>query len=203
MTDSGSSTEGITSEGITSEGGAMEVENTFGPELRARRLLLGYSVKKLAKLSGISRRWITCSEEGSNITIEVLRKLMQTMKMTVITIYPGITAEAGLANTGVAELAEAVDEITRSAVLSRQAAERIRSFTLGVGKSVPKDTPDDERFNERAATLVTHFTEHVRSLSDPDKLQKVEKAVSSFLRPQTDAQGTAKALPGRRKKSSG
>lgn len=203
MTDSGSSTEGITGEGITTEGGAMEVENTFGLELRARRLLLGYSVKKLAKLSGISRRWITCAEEGSNITIDVLRKLMQTMKMTVITIYPGITAEAGLADTGVAELAEAVDEITRSTALSRQAAERIRSFTLGVGKSVPKDTPDDERFNERAATLVTHFTEHVRSLSDPDKLQKVEKAVSSFLRPQTDAQGTAKAPPGRRKKSSG
>lgn len=181
----------------------MDVENSFGQELRARRLLLGFSVKKLAKLSGVSRRWITCAEEGSNITIDVLRKLMQTMKMTVITIYPGITAEAGLADTGVTELAAAVDEITRSAGLAHQAAERIRTFTLGVGKSVPKDTPDDERFNERAATLVTHFTEHVRSLSDPDKLQKVEKAVSSFLRPETEAPGTVKAPAGRRRKSSG
>jgi len=181
----------------------MEVENRFGLELRARRLLLGYSVKKLSKLSGVSRRWIACAEAGSNITIEVLRKLMQTMRMTVITIYPGITAEAGLADTGIAELAAAVDEISQSAGLARQAAERIRSFTLGVGKSVPKDTPDDERFNERAAALVTHFAEHVRSLSDPDKLQKVEKAVSTFLRPEEDAPRTAKALPRRRRKSSG
>ncbi len=181
----------------------MDVENSFGLELRARRLLLGYSVKKLAKLSGVSRRWITCAEEGSNITIEVLRKLMQTMRMTVITIFPGLTAEAGLADTGIAELAAAVEEITGSAALARQAGERIKSFALGVGKSVPKDTPENEGFNERAAALVTHFTEHVRSLSDPDNLQKVEKAVSSFLRPEADAQGTAKAPPGRRRKSSG
>jgi len=185
------------------EGGVMDIEKSFALELKARRLLLGLSVKKLSKLSGVSRRWITCAEEGSNITVEVLRKLMQTMDMTVITICPGITAGAGRADRDVSSLAAAVEEITRSIELALRAADRIKSFTLGVGKSVPKDTPQDEGVNERAAALVTHFTEHVRSLSDPDKLQKVEKAVSSFLRPQTEAQGTAKAPPGRRRKSSG
>lgn len=181
----------------------MDIENSFGLELRARRLLLGYSVKKLSKLSGVSRRWITCAEQGSNITVEVLTKLMRTMNMSVITICPGITGEAGLAAPGTTELAEAVAEITRSTVLSQQAVERIKSFIVGVGKSVPKDTPENEGFTERAAELVTHFTEHVRSLSDPDKLQKVEEAVSGVLRPEAEAQGTAKARPGRRRKSSG
>jgi transcriptional regulator with XRE-family HTH domain len=198
MTESGSSTEGI-----TSEGGAMDIENSFGLELRARRLLLGYSVKKMSKLSGVSRRWITCAEQGSNITVDVLTKLMRTMNMSVITICPGITGEAGLAAPGTAELAEAVAEITRSTGLSQQAVERIKSFIVGVGKSVPKDTPESEGFNERAARLVTHFTEHVRSLSDTDKLQKVEEAVSGILRPEAEAQGTARALRGRRRKSSG
>ena len=181
----------------------MDVEKSFALELRARRLLLGYSVKRLSKLSGVSRRWITCAEDGSNITIDVLRKLMQTMNMTVITICPGITGQAGLANIDTHALAEAVDEITRSTGLSQQAVERLKSFIVGVGKSVPKDTPENEGFTERATDLVTRFTEQVRSLSDPDKLQKVEEAVSGVLKPEADAQGTAKARPGRRRKSSG
>jgi transcriptional regulator with XRE-family HTH domain len=187
----------------TTEGGAMDVEKSFALELKARRLLLGFSVKKLSKLSGVSRRWITCAEEGSNITIEVLRKLMETMRMTVITIAPGITGQAGLPNIDTSSLAQAVEEINRSAQLSGQAAERIKSFAVGVGKSVPKDTPLDEGVNERASSLVARFTEHVRSLGDPGKLQKVEEAVSGILRPETEAQGTTKALPGRRRKSSG
>ncbi|HXA18188.1 MAG TPA: helix-turn-helix domain-containing protein [Thermoanaerobaculia bacterium] len=181
----------------------MDIENSFGLELRARRLLLGYSVKKLSKLAGVSRRWISCAEQGSNITVDVLAKLMRTMNMTVITICPGITGEAGLAAPGTTELAEAVAEITRSTGLSQQAVERIKSFIVGVGKSVPKDTPESEGFTERATALVTHFTEHVHSLSDPDKLQKVEDAVSGILKPEAGAQGTAKARPGRRRKSSG
>jgi len=179
----------------------MDIEKSFALELRARRLLLGYSVKKLAKMSGVSRRWITCAEEGSNITIDVLRKLMQTMNMTVITICPGITGQAGLSKIDTHALAEAVEEITRGTGLSQQAAERIKSFIAGVGKSVPKDTPENEGFTERATDLVTRFTEHVRSVSDPDKLQKVEEAVSGVLRPESEAQGTAKARPGRRRKS--
>jgi transcriptional regulator with XRE-family HTH domain len=181
----------------------MNEENTFGLQLNARRELLGLSIKRLAKLSGISRRWIVCAEQGSNITIDVLRKLMQAMKMTIINIGQGMTIDAGPTIHDTASLAEAVDDITRSVQLAQQAADRIRTFTLGVGKSVPKDTPEEERFNERAAALVTHFAEHVRSLSDPDKLQKVEKAVSAFLRPEEDAPRTAKALPRGRRKSSG
>lgn len=178
-------------------------EKSFALELRARRLLLGLSIKKLSKLSGVSRRWVTCAEQGSNITIEVLTKLMQTMNISVITISPGLKAEAGQPARGTAELAEAVDEIARSTELARHAAERIKSFTLGVGKSVLKDTPESEGFTERAAALVTLFTEHVRSLGDTDNLQKVEEAVSGILRPEAEAQGTARALPGRRRKSSG
>ncbi|SRR5258706_2973655 len=181
----------------------MDVEKSFALELRARRLLLGLSIKKLAKLSAVSRRWTTCAEEGSNITIDVLTKLMQTMDMTVITICPGITTAAGLADRDISSLAEAVEEITRSLELALRVADRIKSFILGVGKSVQKDTPESEGFNERAARLVTHFTEHVRSLSDTDKLQKVEEAVGGILRPEAEAQGTAKALRGRRRKSSG
>jgi len=181
----------------------MDVEKSFALELRARRLLLGLSIKKLSKLSGVSRRWIACAEQGSNITIDVLARLMQTMRMTVITVSPGITGQAGLEKIDISSLAEAVEEVTRSSDLSRQAGERIKSFIVGVGKSVPNDTPQDERVNERASDLVAHFTEYVRSLSDPDKLQKVEEAVSGILRPEAEAQAAAKARPGRRRKSSG
>jgi transcriptional regulator with XRE-family HTH domain len=193
----------MTDSGSTTKGGAMDVEKSFALELRARRLLLGLSIKKLSNLSGLSRRWVTCAERGSNITIDVLTRLMQTMNISVITICPGLTAEAGLAARGTAELAEAVDEITRSTALAQHAAERIKSLAMGVGKSVSKDTPQDEGVNERASSLLTRFTEHVRSLSDPDKLQKIEEAVSSVLRPEAEAQGTAKSRPGRRRKSSG
>ncbi len=183
----------------------MDVEKSFALELRARRLLLGLSIKNLSKMSGLSRRWIACAEQGSNITIDVLAKLMVTMRMTVITISPGITGQAGLENIDTHSLAEAVDEITRSTGLCQQAAARIKRFIVGVGKSVPKETPQDEGVNERAAALVTHFTENVCSLSDPDRLQKVEEAVSGILRPEAEgeAQGKAKAPPGRRRKSAG
>jgi hypothetical protein len=87
--------------------------------------------------------------------------------------------------------------------LAQQAANRIRTFTLGVGKSVTNDTPNDEGFNGRAAALVTHFAQHVRSLSDPAKLQKVERAVSNLLRPEEEAPGTAKAIPRRKRRGSG
>ena len=179
----------------------MDVEKSFALELRARRQLLGLSIKKLSKLSGVSRRWIACAEQGSNITVDVLGKLMQTMNMTVITICTGITAEAGLAAPRTAELSETVAEITRISELAQHAAQRIKSFTVALGKSVQKDTPENEGFTEKATDLVTRFTEHVRSLSDPGKLQKVEEAVSGILRPEAEAQGTAKALRGRRRKS--
>jgi transcriptional regulator with XRE-family HTH domain len=181
----------------------MNEENSFGLELKARRELLELSVKRLAKLSGVSRRWIVCAEDGSNITIDVLRKLMQAMKMTGITISPGLTINAGLVAQDTASLALAVEDITRSTELAQQAANRIRTFTLGVGKSVTNDTPNDEGFNGRAAALVTHFAQHVRSLSDPAKLQKVERAVSNLLRPEEEAPGTAKAIPRRKRRGSG
>lgn len=180
----------------------MHDDNSFGAELRARREQLGISMKKLSALSGVSRRGIFCAEHSSNIGMDTLKKLMHALTMTRITICPGVTADAGLAAHGTASLAAAVEDITRSSELAQQAADRIRSFTLGVGISVPKDTPVGEGFNERAAALVTQFTEHVRSLDDPLKLQKVEKAVSNFLRPEEDAPRTAKALPRRRRRSS-
>ncbi|MEA2163805.1 MAG: hypothetical protein QOK37_1932 [Thermoanaerobaculia bacterium] len=179
----------------------MHMENTFGMQLKARRELLGLSVKKLSKFSGVSRRWIVCAEESRNISIEILKKLMQAMQMTGVVIAPGMTVGASPTAPDTASLAAAVEDIGRSAAFAKQAADRIRTFTLGVGKSVPKHTPVDEGFNERAARLVTHFTEHVRSLSDPEKLQRVEKAVSSFLRPEEDAPRTAKAHPRRRRSS--
>jgi len=193
----------MTESGSTAEGGAMGIEKSFALELRARRLLLGLSIKKLSNLSGLSRRWVTCAEQGSNITIDVLTRLMQTMNISVITICPGLKAEAGLTARGTAELAEAVDEITRSTALAQHAAERIKSLAVGAGRSVSKGTPQDQGVNERASSLLTRFTEHVRSLSDPDKLQKIEEAVSSVLRPEAEAELTAKARPGRRRKSAG
>jgi Helix-turn-helix. len=180
----------------------MIAENSFGLELRARRQQLGLSINKLAKRSGVSRRWIGCAEKDGNISMDVLRKLMQAMKMSAITICPGMTVNAGLSAPDTATLAAAVEDISRSAKLAQQAADRIKIFTLGVGKSARNDTPHDEGFNEWAAALVMHFAEHVRSLSDPEQLQKVEKAVSNLLRPEEDAPRTAKALPRRRRSSS-
>jgi transcriptional regulator with XRE-family HTH domain len=176
-------------------------DNCFGDELKNRRLELGLSVKKLAKLSGVSRRWIGCAEENSNITVDVLKKLMRTMKMTTIRISPELTAAVGANPQDAKVLLSALDELEQSNELSLRAAGKLRDFSVGVGKSGRNDTPQDEGFSERAATLVRQFTAHVRSLSkSPDKLRKVEKAVSTFLTPEAaNAPISAKAHPRRRR----
>lgn len=180
----------------------MHEESSFGAELKARRHQLGLSIKRLASISGVSRRWIVCAEKSANITMDVLKKLMQALNMTSISICPGLTADAGPGAPNTGSLAAAVEEIRRSTEFAQQAADRVRAFTLGAGKTAHVHTAEDEGFNERAAALVTHFTEHVRSLHDPQKLQKVEKAVSNFLRPEEDAPRTANSLQRKARKSS-
>ncbi len=166
----------------------MPNDNCFGDELRRRRLELGLSIKRLAKLSGVSRRWVVCAEENSNITMDVLKKLTRAMKMTTITISSDLSGAVGALPLDVDTLAVALEEIDRGNELTHRAAARIRDFNIGVGKSGRNDTPHEEGFSERAASLVRQFTEHVRSLSrSPDKLRKVEKAVSTFLTPEADA----------------
>jgi transcriptional regulator with XRE-family HTH domain len=113
----------------------MDGENNFGSELRARRNLLGLSISKLAKLSGVSPRWIVCAEQSKNISVDVLKKLMQSLKMNAITICPGMKVEAGLSAPDISSLEAALEDIRRSSELTQQAADRVRTFTLGVGKS--------------------------------------------------------------------
>jgi len=179
----------------------MPNDNCFGTELKKRREELGLSVKRLAKLSSVSRRGIACAEENSNITVDVLKKLTRAMKMTSITIAPDLSGTIGQLPLDAETLRAALEEITRSSELAQRAAERIRNFSVGVGKSARNDTPPDKGFGERAASLVRQFTEHVRSLSrSPDRLRKVEKAVSTLLTPEAaDAPTGAKAH--RRRKS--
>src|SRR5437763_7982132 len=106
----------------------MTNDNCFGDEWRTRRLELGLSVKKLAKLSGVSRRWIVCAEENSNIGIEVLKKLARTMKMTTITISPDLSGGVGALPVDADALFAALEELDRSTELTQRAAERIRDF---------------------------------------------------------------------------
>src|SRR5437764_2029272 len=109
----------------------MPNDNCFGDELKKRRLELGLSVKKLAKLSGVSRRWIGCAEENSNITVDVLKKLTRAMKMTSIRISPELSAAVSANPPDTNLLVIALDEIDKSAELGRRAATRLRDFSLG------------------------------------------------------------------------
>jgi transcriptional regulator with XRE-family HTH domain len=116
----------------------MAEGNCFGSELRTRRELLGLSIKRLSQLSGVSSRWIVCAEKSKNISVDVLKKLMQALGLNAIKICPGMTIEAGLTAPDTTALVTAFDEIGRSVELAKQAADRIRTFTAMAESPLPE-----------------------------------------------------------------
>lgn len=175
--------------------------NTYGDELRTRRLALNLSVKKLAKLSGVSRRHITTVERNGNISVVYLKKLMQAMHMTQITICSGIELRAGMMPPDPAALEEAAVAVERSIHVLQDAAERVKTFAGRVGKYARNDTPKGGAFSDRGSALIRQFAERVRTISDdPEKLRRVEQDVSRFLDATEASDRVAKATPRRRRK---
>ena len=158
-----------------------EEVNAYGLELQRSRLARGLSIKKFAKLSGVSRRHINSAERGLNISIDVLKKLMRALGMTEIDVGDGISIRAE-SPLSASEIRDVLLDLHRSAELTQSVAAKIRSFERRVGKSIRNDTPDDEDgVVAKASALISAFTAHVRSLRDPAELANVEKGISGLL----------------------
>lgn len=180
------------------DGTVAEEQNTYGMQLQNSRLARGLSIKKLSKLSGVSRRHINSAERGLNISIDVLKKLMRSLGMTQIDVGEGVSVQARTDLTSF-EIADVLHDLQRSAELARSATAKIQSFEQRVGKSVRKDSPEDEDgVVAKASALIGEFTAHVRSLRDPAKLASVEKGMSGLF---ATERRSAPASPRKRKRT--
>src|SRR5213595_3505000 len=113
-----------------------ETGNRFGDELREARLKRDFTIYKVAKISGVSRRHIVTAESGGNISILVLKKLAGVLGITEITISDGLSATFGRDAVAPENLRSVLEDVERSVAHAQNAAKTLRAVTPGVGKSV-------------------------------------------------------------------
>lgn len=101
-----------------------------GRALRETRLARKMTVAKLSRLSGVSRRHIAVAEDGGNISLEILRRLMETLQLDTVPLGPlGVTAmvsavDAALVLDALAEIDRAMGELRDRVALLRGVVER-------------------------------------------------------------------------------
>jgi transcriptional regulator with XRE-family HTH domain len=135
----------------------------LGAQLKAARMAKGLSVVQLSKTSGVSRRHIGLAEGGSNITLNILQKLLAALDMTEVSlgkvnvsaIGDGLNPAtllviAGEMSAVIRRLSAAVDALRayaegRPAPEIAKAAALIREVTAGVKKSARRVTESQKR----------------------------------------------------------
>jgi transcriptional regulator with XRE-family HTH domain len=159
----------------------MPAPTRYGLALRDKRLGCNLSIAKVAKLSGVSRRHVATAENGGNISVAVLRKLMRCLGIRELDIDLDTSLTLSESTVPHELLQAAADDAARGAAFSQRAAATLLSFTPGVGKYVPNDSPVDEAIHEEAARLISDFSNCVRDVRDPHKLASLGAAVRTNL----------------------
>jgi transcriptional regulator with XRE-family HTH domain len=149
-----------------------EKDTALGELLRGLREQRKLSVKRLAALSGVSRKTIDNTEAGQNISVLVLKRLLRPLGVEEITLRVDgaheVRVTEGLAQADVRAISEAV----------RKASTLLQQATRRIEECAAKKAPDDVR--TRAEHLIASFSAFVRSVDDARALEKVQASVTNL-----------------------
>ena len=70
------------------------MENTFGSKVKKLREERALSVAELAKMTGLSSRWIGECEKNTNVSIKTLNKIAKALGVHITDLMPSKEEEA-------------------------------------------------------------------------------------------------------------
>lgn len=170
----------------------QETDRSLGEMLRGWRMARNLSVKRLAKLAGVSRRTIDNAEAGENISVAVLRKLMRALEIRSVTISVDDASSAAPSEAFTPRTAASLTAAVRKATAILHEVEGT------LGRWSPRQGSSD--LDVVAESLITSFAQYVRGLDDPQELATVEESVASLYTPES-RRPSSSARPRRRRKS--
>lgn len=146
-----------------------EKDTALGELLRGLREQRKLSVKKLAALSGVSRKTIDNTEAGQNISVLVLKKLLRPLGVEEITLRIKGAHEVRVTEGLVQSDLQAIsDAVSRATVL-------LQSVTRRIDEAAATSASDD--VSDRAEHLIASFSAFVRTVDDPDALEQLQASV--------------------------
>jgi transcriptional regulator with XRE-family HTH domain len=145
----------------------------LGAALHALKEKRGLTQVRLARISGVSRRHVALALAGGNVTITVLKKLMHALQADSIQIGEVERLGTQLGNVSPSVLLAIAEQIERGMTIAAGAAATLRTYAYPSGLSAP--------VHEKAAALVRDFTTHVHTISDPQRLAAIERAMGDAL----------------------
>jgi len=145
----------------------------LGAALSALKAARGVSQQRLAKLAGVSRRHVALALSGGNITITILKKLLSALHATDIALGPLATAHGTLDGLNPSVLLAAAQQIEQGVTLLAATAANLRGHA-----SVSSARPLDPE----AAALVDQFIARVQTITDPEELAALRRAMDETSR---------------------
>jgi transcriptional regulator with XRE-family HTH domain len=147
----------------------------------------------LERLAGVSRKHISDAEQGVNISLAVLTKLMRALGMREITVAGDLSVRAaGGADSDL--MLEVADQIERAADDVVVTLSGLATFIRG---QQPAESADDAaKLRMRAAALARRFAEEIRG-ARPEDLATLEATLNKVGAP------SRKAAPAGRRKRAG
>lgn len=149
-----------------------ERDTALGGLIRQLREQRQLSVKKLASLAGVSRKTIDNVEQGQNISVLVLKRLLRPLGVDAITLRVRGAHEVHVAEgLAPADVRAVSDAINQARLLLQSVAGRIAHSAVA---SAPAPAAD------RAERLIASFSDFVRSVDDPDALEQLQESMTSL-----------------------
>jgi transcriptional regulator with XRE-family HTH domain len=137
-------------------------------ELRQAR---GLSVKRLAALSGVSRKTIDNAEAGLNISVFVLKRLLRPLGVEEITLrVQGAHAAGAAEGLAQADARAIFDAVRKASALLQTATQRLDGSARRPAGDV----------SHRAERLIASFSTFVRGVDDAGELDRLQDSVTSL-----------------------
>lgn len=165
---------------------AYPLADTVAAQVVAGRKKRGLSVNKLAKSADVSRRHLAELEKGANVSVLLLRDVMNALNIPDMDIGDGKRVRV-LVDHNHAALATLADDIERAGALILRSAATLRAILHAAAtqpqaqEPAPSPSPSMTRADHtaRAANLIAEFTEIVRNSSSDEQVEQLQQLVQA------------------------
>lgn len=157
-----------------------ERDPLFAAQLRKARETRNLTQTGLERLAGVSRKHISDAEQGANISLAVLTKLMRALGMREITVGGDLTIRTAGAEADVMRVV--ADQIDRATDDVTSALTELAAFIRGNAERARHAESAEEKLRGRAAALAMRFTEQVRR-AKPHELTALEASLNRLVVP--------------------
>lgn len=142
------------------------------------------SIARLSKVTGVSRRHLSALEEGHNVSVDVLQRLMAALHVTELPLGDMATLTTDSEGVNLDLVLSVANDIEQGAQLILNAVSTLRAFAEG------KTSNLHEERNAKAEELIRRYASYVRSLSTTEQLEAVAMAMP--ITPLADDIGTSR-----------